>query len=356
MTAPLTCKACGNHCMSPPSSQRDYLCPRCGRLLPRGHGDAGRRQWEWTSAGFGAQLRYFLLLASLFGAVTLGVQGGLIGPRAAASSQEAVFRQPTPIRLTPSEERNYRYRLRQLQRDLRRDPADFDVLRRLGQLHLRLAACQVDGRSTHLRRSRHYLRLAADATRSAREQQIIRSLMDAANSPNPMVDLLGIPSGAGPQPRMDEEVVRYRIGWLEEQVGQDPRSSRMLCRLADNYTALCQILLRGERRRMSRWPGASSVSDPGEARRLAEHDYDRALRSATTEEARCRALYGLAQLYRAVGEPQRAATALRRHLELQPNHWFAALEMARLSRELGQPKEASRYESLAARWRTPGWL
>jgi tetratricopeptide (TPR) repeat protein len=356
MEAPLTCKACGNHCQSPPSSHRDYACPRCGRLLPRDRPAARRPAWRWTGHEFGGQLRYFMLLTVLFGAVTVGVKGGLIGPRAAASPQEAGLQRPLPIRLTPSEERNYKFRLRQLERDLRRDRRDFEVLRRLGQLHLRLASCQVDGRSMHLRRARYYLRLAADVTISSRDQHLIRNLMDAANSPNPIVDLLGMPGDFGAPPRMEEDVVRYRIGWFEEQVGQNPRNSRMLCRLADNYTALCQILLQGGRRRLSRWPGASSVSDPGEARRLAEHDYDRALQSAATVEAQCKALYGLAQLYRVVGEPQRSAEALQRLLELQPNHWFAALEMARLRRELGDAKEAGKYEALAARWRTPGWL
>src|SRR3712207_5907615 len=75
MEAPLTCTACGNHCLSPPSSERDYACPRCGRLLPRGHRRVGPRQWQWAGPGIGAQLRYFLLLASLFGAVTMGVKG-----------------------------------------------------------------------------------------------------------------------------------------------------------------------------------------------------------------------------------------------------------------------------------------
>jgi tetratricopeptide (TPR) repeat protein len=356
LEAQLTCKGCGNQYLSPPSSLRDYACPRCGRLLPRAAGLAVRGRWKRALPGFGPQLRYFLLLIGLFGAVALGVRGGLSGPRAAASAQEPGFRRSLAIRLTPSEERNYVFRLRQLEKDLKRDPTDFDVLRRLGQLHLRLAACQVSGRSSHLRRARYYLRLAGDVPKSAREEQIIRSLIEAANSPNPAVDLLGVPADFGPPQRIEEEVVRYRIGWLEDQVGQDPQSSRMLCRLADNYSLLYRILREGGRRRLGRWPGASGVSDPDEARRLAEHDYERALQSATTIEARCKALYGVAQLYRAVEEPERAASALRALLELQPNHWFAALEMARLSRERGESKEASRYESLAARWRTPGWL
>jgi hypothetical protein len=356
MESQLTCKRCGNHYHSPPNSQRDYVCPRCGRLLPHSRGKGDSRRWDWAGVGVGAQLRYFVVLAVLFGAVTLAVRAGLIGPLGVASAREVGIRRPLPIRLAASEERNYNYRLRQLEQDLRRDRADFEVLRKLGQLHLRLASCQVAGRGSHLRRARYYLRLAADVTLSSREAQIVRNLLDAANSPNPTVDLLGVPSDIGPPPRIEEEVIRLRIGWLEEQVSLHPNSSRILCRLADNYTSLCQVLRSGGHRRMSQWPAASSISDPEEARRLAEHDYDRALRSATTNEARCRALYGIAQLYRVVDEPARSAVALRRLLELQPNNWFAALEMARLCREAGQPPEARRYEKLAARWRTPGWL
>jgi hypothetical protein len=101
---------------------------------------------------------------------------------------------------------------------------------------------------------------------------------------------------------------------------------------------------------------ASTINDPEEARRLAEHDYGRALSCATTDEARCRALYGAAQLWRLSGRPERAADCLGQMLALQPNNWFAALEMARICRQMGQEAEAARYEAQSARWRTPGWI
>jgi len=265
-------------------------------------------------------------------------------------------RRASLVRLTGGEQRNYAFRIHQLEQDVRRDGTDFDVLRRLGQLHLRLAVCDVDGRGSHLRRARYYLRRAADVVMASREAQLIHSLIDAANSPNPALDLIGMPGEMGPPPRVDEAVVRMRLGWLEEQISYRPNSARLLTRLGDNYTALYHALVRGGGRRSGRWPAESGVNDAEEARRLAEHDYGRALQCATTQEARCRALYGIAQLFRETEEPARAATALRQLLTLQPNNWFAALEMSRLSQQLGQSEEVARYQALADRWRTPAWM
>jgi tetratricopeptide (TPR) repeat protein len=303
-----------------------------------------------------AQARYFVFLAILFGGVVWWAWGGLLGPRVTASASTEAPRRLALAPLTEAEQRNYDFRLRQLGQDLKRDSTDFEVLRRLGQLHLRLAVCQIQSRGTHLRRARYYLRRAADVALTNREGQMVRGLLDAANSPNPSIDWVMFSFDYGPPPRMEEEVVRWRLGWLEEQVGLHPESSRLLTRLGETYTMLFQILAQGGQPHAARWPGASAVSDSGEAARLAEHNFRRALKCGTTHEAQSRAWYGLAELYRAAQEPARASEALHEVLSLQPNNWFAALEMARVYRQLSHPDAAAHCETEAARWRTPGWI
>jgi DNA-directed RNA polymerase subunit RPC12/RpoP len=360
MELSLTCTRCGNRCLEPPPTGRDYACPRCGRLLPRP-----------TAAGFSLiarvrrvlslQARYTLLLVALFGTGLMGVRAGLMGRRPAAGPEQS----PRPVSLIPLNEQersNYEYRLRQLERDLQRDGGDFDVLRRLGQLHLRLASCQVEGRFTHLRQARHYLRRAQEVAFSYLEAGRVRMLLEVANSPNPVGDIAVPPGDFGPPPRVDEDSVRVRIGFWQELIGWHPRSSRARCRLADNYVAL--LVAMGNSRHTSStrsagipsWPGASTISDPAEAQRLAQESYHRALECALTVEARAKALYGEAQLYRSARQPARAAAFLQRLLEIQPNNWLAAMELSWLCRQLDQPQEANRYQRQSERWRTPGWL
>jgi len=260
------------------------------------------------------------------------------------------------IPLTEQERKNYDFRLRQLERDLQQDSRDFDILRRLGQLHLRLAACQVEGRTTHLRQARHYLRQAYDAAFFNMEANRARLLLEAANSPNPGVEAAAFPGDFGPPPHVDEDFIRVRIGFWEEMVNSHPHSSRALCRLADNYVALLNVM--GSARHFSPglYPGASTISDPVEAQRLAQESYKRALEYALTVEARSKALYGVAQLYRALHQPARAAAFLQRQLDIQPNNWLVALELSTLYRQLDQSQDAGRYQQQADRWRTPGWL
>ena len=102
--------------------------------------------------------------------------------------------------------------------------------------------------------------------------------------------------------------------------------------------------------------GGITVSDPREVRLLAEQTFRRALACAHTHEARSRALYSEAQLYRVVHEPARAAALLDQFLALQPNNWLVSMEAAALSRQLNQPAKADRYQALSARWRVPGWI
>ena len=89
---------------------------------------------------------------------------------------------------------------------------------------------------------------------------------------------------------------------------------------------------------------------------MAEQYYHRAIARARTHEALCRALYGEAELCRVANDPGRAAGLLQQLLAIQPNNWLVSLEMASLCRQLGETARAKRYQAMAARWRTPGWI
>src|SRR5437867_669669 len=133
MELSLLCTRCGNRCFEPPTTGRDYACPRCGRLLPRP-----------TAVGFSliarirrlvsSQARYTLMLVALFGTGLMGVHAGLQGRRRVTGPTLSP-RAASLIPLSQQERANYDYRLRQLERDLQRDGSDFDLLRRIGQLH-----------------------------------------------------------------------------------------------------------------------------------------------------------------------------------------------------------------------------
>jgi hypothetical protein len=263
---------------------------------------------------------------------------------------------PVLARLTSAEERFYAYRLHQLEQDLARDDQDFDVLIRLGQLHLQLGECQVTGRTGHLRRARYYILRAGLHAMFRPDAFQVRSLLEAANSPNPSFVLDGTPADAAAPPRLDEAWVRMRIGFLEEQAAYAPPNSRLLRRLAENYAALYVLVDRHQDGSLAQWQGGTTVSDAGEAKRLAELYYNRSLGCARTHEARCRTLHGLADLYRSSNEPARAASILQQVVTLQPNNWLACLETASLCRQLGLQAKAESFERQAARWRTPGWI
>jgi hypothetical protein len=325
-------------------------------LLPRLEGDRPGSLFARARGGLLSQAQYVLVLVLLFGAGTIAVRAGLVGYRPAATADPNAAQRNLFVRLNARAQRNYTYRLRQLERDLRRDETDWDVLRRLGQLHLCLAVSQAGQRSPHLRLARFYLRRAHDVASNNRENQIVRALLDAANNPSPTLEMLGVQGDFGPPPRIEERYVRMRLGWLEEQAALYPRRSRLLCRLGETYVSLLAVMEPGRPPRIGPWPGASGVSDPGEVRHLAEQAFRRALACSTTHEARSRVHYGEAQLYRTVDDPERAMAALRRLLRLQPNNWFAALEMATLCRLSNRKGDANRYEALSARWRTPGWI
>lgn len=297
------------------------------------------------------------MLLLLLGSLAAAVRAGLTSYRAAASARDEDASRPTIVRINEPELQRYDFRRRQLEQDLRRDQADFDVLLRLGQLHLQLAQCDAARKRSHLRLARYYLERANLLTQFRWEQNWIRGLMEAANSSNPVIDVASIPGDYGPLRRDEEAWIRLRLGFLEDQVLARPRDGRLLRRLATNYVALYTVMNpRGEPRLMRPEGGGVITTDPREVRLLANQYFRRALQCSRTHEARCRALYGEAQLWRATNEPERAAEALDHFLALQPNNWLVAMEAASLARQLDRPEKAERYQTLSARWRLPGWI
>jgi tetratricopeptide (TPR) repeat protein len=293
----------------------------------------------------------------LLGALGAALRGGLTSYRAAASARDEEVPRPLVLRFKEPEKARYAYRVRQLEQDLQSDPSDFEVLLRLGQLHLRLAEGEVERRGQHLRKARHYLLRANEQTQFRWEQNWIRGLMEAANSPNPMLDVASIPGDYGPSRREDEGWIRMRLGFLEEQVGFHPRDARLLRRLASSYAALYAVMSpRGQAQMIHPEWGVAGISDPREVRLLAEQYFRRALQCSRTREARCRTLYGESRFYRITHQPERSAALLDRFLALQPNNWLVSMEAAVLSRELSQTGKAERYQALSARWRLPGWI
>src|SRR5947209_2127505 len=135
----LTCNRCNNSCLAPPSTEWVYACPRCGSLLP----SAGRGNSRSAVVGrlLSARKQGLRVLMAVVLAVawSAAVRGGWLGYHAAASVADPEAPKPTDLRLTAAERGHYGYRVHQLQQDLRRDPTDFEVLIRLGQLHLQLA-------------------------------------------------------------------------------------------------------------------------------------------------------------------------------------------------------------------------
>lgn len=353
----LLCGGCGNRCRVPGSSSRAYACPRCGQLLPDPQRPrrAGRRARR-TQAARAEPRAALLSVIVLMAAAAMAIHAGLSSYRAAAAGAVPAAPPPAAVRLTEREARSCAFRERQLEEDLRRDENDYEVLVRLGQLHLQLAERQGEGHGAHLRRARHYLLLAGMQAEFRSDAYLVHSLLDAANAPNPTLVLATLPGEVGPASRNDLEWIRWRLGALEEQVRFQPRSSRLLRLLADNYVALFLAQGAGGAGGSERSPAGSSRSERGAARRRAEQLYQRAIQCARTHEALCRALYRWAELCRIANEPARAAAFLRQVLRVQPNNWFVSLEMAALSRQLGQTAAAERFQALAARWRTPSWL
>lgn len=288
-------------------------------------------------------------------AAALAIHAGLSSYRAAAAGPASAASSPAIVRLTEAQARSYAFRQRQLEADLRRDETDYEVLVQLGQLHLQLAECQNRAAGSHLRRARHYLLLAGMQAQFRADAFQVHSLLDAANAPKPTLVLAALPGEVGPPAHDDAEWVRWRLGALEDRVRFQPRSSRLLRLLGDNYVALSLIQEEGGARLQSPLGGRSS-SERQAARRRAGECYRRAIACARTHEALCRALYRQAELFRLCHAPLRAVDFFAEILRIQPNHWLASLQMASLYRQLGHSAGAERFEALAARWRTPSWL
>jgi hypothetical protein len=353
----LTCDRCNNSCLAPPSTEWVYACPRCGSLLPSaGRGNA-RSAIVTRLIGARKQGLRAVLTVVLAVAWSAAVRGGWLSYHAAASLAEPGTPKSADLRLTAAERDRYQYRVHQLQQDLRRDPTDFEVLIRLGQIHLQLAQSESDRHASHLRLARHYLLGAIEQAKMRPEQNWARGLIEAANSPNPMMDVANIPGDYGPPRRDDEGQLRLRLGFLEDLVGAYPRESRLLRRLGATYTQLYSVMGSDSSPQML-YPdaGGVTIADPREARLLAEQSIDRSLACARTHESRCRALYARAQLCRITHDPARAAALLGQFLRIQPNNWLVSMEASALCLQLDQPDKAARYRALSTHWLLPGWI
>ena len=184
----LTCTRCSNSCLAPPSTEWRYACPRCGSFLPtlkHGKRPSGVATRLLSARKQGLPAAMVAVLAVAWGTA---VRGGWLTYRAAASGADQESPKPVALRLTAAERDRYQYRAHQLEQDVRRDPSDFEVLVRLGQLHLQLAQGDSERRASHLRLARHYLLNANAQAQNRFEQNWVRGLMDLANSPNPMLD------------------------------------------------------------------------------------------------------------------------------------------------------------------------
>jgi hypothetical protein len=353
----LTCNRCNNSCLSPPSTEWVYACPRCGSVLPSAGAGTSRPSLVTRLLGARKQGQRLVMAVVLAVAWSAAVRGGWLSYHAAASVADPETPKPADLRLTAAERDRYLYRVHQLQQDLRRDPTDFEVLIRLGQLHLQLAQAESERRPSHLRLARHYLLGAIEQARMRPEQNWARGLIEAANSPNPMVDVANIPGDYGPPRRDDEAQIRLRLGFLEDLAGAYPHESRLLRRIGTSYTQLYSVMSSDSGPRMI-YPdaGGVTIADPREARLLAERSLARSLACARTHEGRCRALYARAQLCRITHDPARAAVLLDQFLRIQPNNWLVSMEASTLCRQLDQPDKAARYQALSTRWRLPGWI
>jgi tetratricopeptide (TPR) repeat protein len=294
----------------------------------------------------------------------------------------SAVRKPFPA----AAQRNYRFRVRQLESDLARDPRQYLLLARLGLLHARLAGhaptqTQAD---QDLRAALVFFQRAARHAQTRRDSDWALALREAYSeraSMNDETDLYLHPDlVASPPPRSEyvADQLQMRVQYLEMLVNDMPDSARLRCRLGLTYVRLSQALAARTRRDASdeaatsavsprrtpgsplpnRFPGGSFLEVPTVegCRRRAHDELDRALELARCREIRAEGYRALAELYRAVGDPVSCLGMLRRVIELQPNNWPAQLHVATLLARLGRPEEARRARAMGERWRTPEWM
>jgi tetratricopeptide (TPR) repeat protein len=301
-----------------------------------------------------------------------------------------------PVTVTPyppAVERNYLFRVRQLESDLAGDPGEYLLCARLGLLHLRLAAHTPDRERRERRydKARRYFERAADRAHTRREQEWAVAQQDTCSDTPPVADALDsyfrpdLAAAATPSSLAVEDQLRLRAQFLEMRVLDQPESPRLLCRLGLTYVRLGQVMAARNKAALGAWPLAPGESGrrqtretasrlvlpstkhqaPSAAfpqislvdcRRRAAEALKAALGCARSREMRVECYLGLAELYRTEGNPLAGLGMLRRVLVLQPNHWLAQLRAASLLARLGNPDAARRHRALAERWHTPEWL
>lgn len=391
----IECRSCGNQCL-PPGGEGVYLCPRCrqpltadpvaslrhfalrallGKLfyterraqraerLPKGalgRRAAGavcvaRRTAAWIGGVLAPVACVFLVLLLMHRAMVTSATPRLSPP------QVIVPIQPQPY--SPKVERNYLFRIRQLQSDLASDPREYALFARLGLLHLRLATHTLDPakQSERYAKARHYFSRAAEHARTRREYDWALAQRESCSNRVPVFDAFDgvlrpdlLASAPPPSPAVEEQL-QLRAQFLEMRVEEQPESARLLCRLGLTYVRLAQAIVARERRGEEAAPGLSPVR-AADCRRRAWELLREALRQARSREIRVECHLAIAEFHRAGDDPLAALGALRRALELQPNHWPAQLQAAALLNRLGRPEAAQRHRELAERWRTPEWL
>jgi tetratricopeptide (TPR) repeat protein len=396
VTERVICRSCGNRCL-PPGGSGAYLCPSCRLPLQiSGPGTAGRTG-DATAIGhlsltsfihlFSRPLQTWTCRLAPIAAVSAvlllahrAITMPLPQPRIARPAIAA------PIRVTPYEadvEKRYLFRLRQLEADLARDPREYAIRARLGLLTLRLAIHTPDRPRAVARydAARRRFEQAASLARTRREYEWALAQRDACWEQAPVSDapdstLHPDPVVCAPVRSLAvQEQLRLRARFLEARVQEQPRNTRLLCRLGLTYVRLLQATSTragstpgelqargvGETPQPSETTAGSGSYEPLAARRTphaarAEECLDAAARHSRSLEMRSEVHLARAALYRAVGDPAAALAAVRQALRLRPNHWPAHLQAAVLLARLGRPEEARAHRALAARWRTPEWL
>jgi hypothetical protein len=305
-------------------------------------------------------------------------------PRASAAAPVIVpnIRRPYP----PEVERNYRYRIRQLQSDLARDTKEYLLLSRLGTLHLRLArnGPNAERSSRDFAVARGYFERAARAARTRREYEWSMVQREACAERAPVNDLTDASLqpdmvATAPPPSVDMEGQLFmRAQFLETRVRERPSNARLLARLGLTYVRLSQAMATRERRAHRTRTGAPPPSrseapmamrpqapwggpwyapkEIGECRERARETLRESLRIARCREIRVEAYRALAELARAEGDLLSCLAMLRSVVEIQPNNWPAQMSIAGVLTRLGHPSEARHARALAERWRTPEWL
>jgi tetratricopeptide (TPR) repeat protein len=352
------------HCRSsiyPPPTDRDYACPRCGRRLPR-HSASEESVATWVD-----RLARGSLAAGCLATIVVVAWHLILTPRARTAAPGGVgltvVRQP----YQPSEEERYRLRIRQLERDLERDPREFGVMIRLAALHLRLGIRQRDPgqRAVDLQTARAlYERAMQDGISIGRRDfefaafQLERlagryPLEEGLADPVPSSDPLAT---ASPGIFDVEQMLNMRLDYTRSSLASRPDHVRLLCRLGWIYFRLAQTIRHRNGPTSNGWYYDPARMKPAVLLEEAEKALRRAAAVSHTSEYRVEAYQGLAVLYQDQQRWEDALGVLQKIVTLQPNNWPANHRIAGILRRLGREREYAQALRRAGDWRTSDWL